>query len=59
MKWARIQKPGPTAVLRMAWKAQVHPDIIAGRVRYELYNCRLLSRSSVQEKVLPQFEEGT
>lgn len=44
MTWGRIQKSGLMALLRMAWEAQVHPAIIAGRVRDESSSYRLLSQ---------------
>ena len=45
--WAErdiLVDPTPMAVLNMAWEAEVHPAIIAGRVRYESGNYRLLSQ---------------
>ena len=41
---AILENPGPMAVLQMAWDAQIHPAIIAGRIRYETSNYRLLSQ---------------
>ncbi len=41
---AILENPGPMPVLEMAWEAQVHPAIIAGRVRHESGNYRLLSQ---------------
>ena len=43
------------AVLQMAWEAQVHPAIIAGRVRYETGNYRLLSQFVGTGEVRRQF----
>ena len=37
-------KPTPTAVVDLAMEAGVHPAIVAGRVRYEENNYRLLSQ---------------
>ena len=48
--------PSPMAVLRMAWETQVHPAIIAGRVRYETGNYRLLSQFVGTGEVRRQFE---
>ncbi|MDD9996078.1 MAG: hypothetical protein OXS35_10115, partial [Dehalococcoidia bacterium] len=39
-----VEDPSPMAVLSMASAAQVHPAIVAGRVRYESGNYRLLSQ---------------
>ena len=52
-----LENPGPMVVLRMAWEAQVHPAIIAGRVRHELGNYRLLSQFVGTGEVRRQFEE--
>ena len=51
-----MENPGPMAVLQMAWDAQVHPAIIAGRVRYETGNYRLLSQFVGTGEVRRQFE---
>ena len=51
-----LENPGPMAVLQMAWKAQVHPATIAGRVRHELGNYRLLSQFVGTGEVRRQFE---
>ena len=48
--------PSPMTVLQMAWEAQVHPAIIAGRVRYETGNYRLLSQFVGTGEVRRQFE---
>ena len=50
-----LENPGPMAVLQMAWDAQVHPAIIAGRVRYETGNYRLLSQFVGTGEVRRQF----
>ena len=52
-----LENPGPMAVLQMAWEAQVHPAIIAGRVRYETGNYRLLSQFVGTGEVRRQFED--
>ena len=51
-----LENPGPMAVLQMAWEAQVHPAVIAGRVRYETGNYRLLSQFVGTGEVRRQFE---
>ena len=48
--------PNPMAMLRMAWEAGVHPSIVAGRVRYESGNYRLLSQFVGTGEVRQQFE---
>ena len=50
--------PNPMAVLRMAWEAQVHPAIVAGRVRYKSGQYRLLSQFVGTGEVRRQFEKG-
>ena len=52
-----LENPGPMAVLQMAWEAQVHPAIIAGRVRYETGNYRLLSQFVGTGEVRRQFDD--
>ena len=54
-----LENPGPMAVLQMAWEAQVHPAIIAGRVRYEIGNYRLLSQFVGTGEVRRQFERDS
>ena len=54
---AILENPGPMAVVQMAWEAQVHPAVIAGRVRYETGNYRLLSQFVGTGEVRRQFEE--
>ena len=51
-----LENPGPMAVLQMAWEAQVHPAIVAGRVRYETGNYRLLSQFVGTGEVRRQFD---
>ncbi len=48
--------PNPMAVLRMAWEARVHPAIVAGRVRFEKGEYRLLSQFVGTGEVRRQFE---
>ena len=55
---AILENPGPMAVLQMAWEARVHPAIIAGRVRYEIGNYRLLSQFVGTGEVRRQFMEN-
>ena len=52
-----LREPAPMAVLNMAWEAQVHPAIIAGRVRYESGNYRLLSQFVGTGEVRRQFDD--
>ena len=49
--------PAPMSVMNMAWEAQVHPAIVAGRVRYELDNYRLLSQFVGTGEVRRQFDD--
>ena len=51
-----LENPGPMAVLQMAWEAQVHPAVIAGRVRHESGNYRLLSQFVGTGEVRRQFD---
>ena len=53
-----LENPGPMAVLQMSWEAQVHPAVIAGRVRHESGNYRLLSQFVGTGEVRRQFEGG-
>ena len=48
--------PNPMAVLRMAWEARVHPAIVAGRVRFERGEYRLLSQFVGTGEVRRHFE---
>ncbi len=52
-----MEAPTPMAVLNMAWEAQVHPAIVAGRVRYESGNYRLLSQFVGTGEVRRQFKD--
>ena len=52
-----MEDPNPMAVLRMAWEARVHPAIVAGRVRFERGEYRLLSQFVGTGEVRRQFEE--
>ena len=52
-----LENPTPMAVLSMASEAQVHPAIIAGRVRYERGNYRLLSQFVGTGEVRWQFDD--
>ena len=54
---AILENPGPMAVLNMAAQAGVHPAIIAGRIRYEIGNYRLLSQFVGTGEVRRQFME--
>ena len=51
-----MEDPGPMAVMQMAYEAQVHPAIVAGRIRYESGNYRLLSQFVGTGEVRRQFE---
>ncbi len=51
-----LNSPRPTSVLQMAVNAQVHPAIVAGRIRHELENYRLLSQFVGTGEVRKQFE---
>ena len=53
---AILDRPNAMAVLDLAAEAKVHPAIVAGRVRYELVNYRLLSQFVGTGQVRPQFE---
>ncbi len=52
-----LAEPAPMAVLNMAWEAQVHPAIVAGRVRYETGKYRLLSQLVGTGEVRRQFDD--
>ncbi len=58
---AILDDAGPLEVMQMAHEAQVHPAIVAGRIRYESGNYRLLSQFVGNGEVRRQFEvvEGT
>ena len=51
-----MEDPGPLAVMQMASQARVHPAIVAGRIRYESGNYRLLSQFVGTGEVRRQFE---
>ena len=53
---AILNRPTTMAVLDLAAEAKVHPAIVAGRVRYELVNYRLLSQFVGTRQVRRQFE---
>ena len=53
---AILNQPTTMAVLDLAAEARVHPAIVAGRVRYELVNYRLLSQFVGTGQVRRQFE---
>ena len=53
-----LENPTPTAVLNMASKARVHPAIVAGRVRFERDNYRLLSQFVGTGAVQSQFRDN-
>ncbi len=55
---AILESPGPMAVLNMAAQSGVHPAIIAGRIRYETRNYRLLSQFVGTGEVRRQFMES-
>ncbi len=60
-KWeaSTIQtRPKPQAVLELAHELQIHPAIVAGRVRFERHNYRLLSQFVGTGEVRPQFPEA-
>ena len=52
-----VVKEHPTgiAVMELAHELGVHPAIVAGRVRYEHRNCRLLSQFVGTGQIRPQF----
>ena len=51
-----LEHPSPMAVLDIGWEAGVHPAIVAGRVRHEQKNYRLLSQFVGTGEVRKQFE---
>lgn len=51
------KRPKPQAVMELAHELQIHPAIVAGRVRYERQNYRLLSQFVGTGEVRPQFPE--
>ena len=52
---AARKRPTPMAVMNLARALQVHPAIIAGRIRYEKKNYRLLSQFVGTDEVRPQL----
>ena len=50
----RLQ-PTPMAVINLANALQIHPAIVAGRIRHERHNYRLLSQFVGTGRVRPQF----
>ena len=52
-----LEDPAPMAVLSMASAAQAHPAIVAGRVRFESGNYRLLSQFVGTGEVRRQFDD--
>ena len=52
-----LENPAPMAVLSMASAAQIHPAIVAGRVRFESGNYRLLSQFVGTGEVRCQFAD--
>lgn len=59
-KWetrAVQKRPKPQAVMELAHELQIHPAIVAGRVRYERQNYHLLSQFVGTGEVRPQFPE--
>ena len=52
---AARKRPTPIAVMNLARALQVHPAIIAGRIRYEKKNYRLLSQFVGTGEVRPQL----
>lgn len=52
-----LHRPKPQAVMNLAHELHIHPAIVAGRVRYERQNYRLLSQFVGTGEVRPQFPE--
>ena len=52
-----MTRPAPMAVIDMAYELGIHPAIIAGRVRYQRGNYRLLSQFVGSKQVRRQFED--
>lgn len=50
-------QPTPITILNLAAELQIHPAIIAGRVRHEQKNYRLLSQFVGTGEVRKQFDE--
>ena len=53
-----LDNPVPMVVMQMAWEAQVNPAVVAGRVRHEWGNYRLLSQFVGTGEVRRHFEEN-
>ena len=53
-----LDHPTPMAVLDLGWEACVHPAIVAGRIRHETGNYRLLSQFVGTGEVRRQFWSG-
>ena len=53
-----LHRPTTTAVSNLARKLEIHPAIVAGKVRYELQNYRLLSRFVGIGEIRRQFGEA-
>ncbi len=54
-----LEDAGPMEVMQMASQARIHPAIVAGRIRYESGNYRLLSQFVGTGEVRRQFEDKT
>ena len=54
---AARERPTPMAVMHLATALQVHPAIVAGSIRYEQRNYRLLSQFVGTGEVRRQFDE--
>ena len=52
-----LDNPTPMAVVGLGWEAGIHPAIVAGRVRRELGNYRLLSQFVGTGEMRKQFAE--
>ena len=50
-----LENPVPMAVVQMAWEARVNPAVVAGRVRHQWGNYRLLSQFVGTGEVRRQF----
>jgi HTH-type transcriptional regulator/antitoxin HigA len=56
-KHPALMRPTVANVLTLAREAEVHPAIVAGRIRYERHSYRLLSQFVGANLVRPQFHE--
>ena len=52
-----LENPAPMAVMQMAWDARVNPAVVAGRVRHERGEYRLLSQFVGTGEVRRQLED--